>query len=154
MDGTMRKALAIVAALSMIGAACSSQQGLPRDIDFALVASEDVAPSVDRNPRVVVPGGEVVTGGVAEGPAEVSGLRERVGFAGSAPSLADYEALLVVAGGVPVACPWEPFGVEVTGSEQVSIAVGDYADVDCGVEWRPRAVALRVDAEDLPPIQN
>lgn len=143
-----RTPLAAVMAALLLVAGCSGGDE-SREISFTVERLEE-GTAVDRVPRRIVPGGEVIVSGVARNPHVAEQLWEQAGFTDSAPSLSDDEALVLIVGGEAVACPWEPRSMEVTGPGFVSVDVGHEPGTHCGAEWRPRALALTVDTDDLP----
>lgn len=154
----------VLVALVMVG--CGGEGG--DEVAFEVVADES-DPAIERpHSRMwVVHGAEVAVAGIAREQEEVKALWELVGFGDEIPSLADQQALLVVAGGQTRSCPWDVEAV-TTSSDGVAVHLAEPGwegvpgdpppeleqeeGPHCGVPpWEPRAIALTVPADQLPP---
>lgn len=127
-----------------------------QDVAFEVVADES-KPDVQRvgpdgaSTPPVMGGAEVVVTAAAREPDEIQALCDHLGVRDPVPALAAGEALVALAGGQPVACPWTVAGVEAR-PETLAVRLGTSAgDADCGQSaWEPRALALTVPACALP----
>lgn len=137
-----------VAALAVALAGCRAAPA--QEVDFDVIADEEVA-SVDRSPRAVIPGGEVLVAGAARTAGELGALWELLGLSGRPPALPPGRAAIALAGGEPVDCSWDLRAVERSDD-----AVGLYLrlangpDPGCEGRWRARALVLAIPEEDVP----
>jgi hypothetical protein len=129
--------------------ACESEDG---GVPFEVVADEP-EPAIHRagleRRSPMMRGAELVVAGIARTSEQVRGLWQQIGFRDGTPTLAEGQALLVLAGGEPANCPWTVDEL-TTASGDVQVRLGTAADqADCG-SWQPRALALSVPADELP----
>lgn len=147
---------AVAMVLAVLAAGCETDDG---EVAFEVVATETQPASArvggataDEWPPVM-PGAEVAVAGTARDSSDIAALWDQVGFREPMPSLADEQALVVIAGGTARACPWQVAEV-VSAHNHLNVRLAPAGEpTDCASparQWQPRAVALTVPATALP----
>ena len=128
----------LAAVLALVAAACGPEPPGVAVGEGKLVADEEAYPG-DAGPLL---------GDIARTDEEADELWETVGFSVQPPALDD-QALVVVTGGQPDDCPWDPTVLSVDATAVV-VALADLDEERfCEGDWTPRALALTVPAADV-----